>query len=88
MPRANGYVEIPIQSSNQPNVFVSAVFLYDDKLYQASKSLRVPACSKSCRLKFSRRKNSFSGRQSDLHAGGAGRQRETRARRTKFRDRG
>jgi len=51
MPRAPTItVEIPIQSSNQPNVFVSAVFLHDDKLYQASKSLKVPAVQQKLQI--------------------------------------
>jgi len=52
-------VEIPIQSSNQPNVFVSAVFLHDDKLYQASKSLKVPAVQQKLRIEIQPSKKQF-----------------------------
>ena len=52
-------VEIPIQSSNQPNVFVSAVFLHDDKLYQASKSLKVPAVQQKLQIDIQPSKKQF-----------------------------
>jgi alpha-2-macroglobulin len=52
-------VEIPIQSSNQPNVFVSAVFLHDDKLYQASKSLKVPAVQQKLHIEIQPSKKQF-----------------------------
>jgi uncharacterized protein YfaS (alpha-2-macroglobulin family) len=52
-------VEIPIQSSNQPNVFVSAVFLHDDKLYQASKSLKVPAAQQKLQIEIQPSKKQF-----------------------------
>jgi len=52
-------VEIPIQSSNQPNVFVSAVFLHDDKLYQASKSLKVPAVQQKLQIEIQPSKKQF-----------------------------
>src|SRR5712692_9130341 len=52
-------VEIPIQSSNQPNVFVSAVFLHDDKLYQASKNLKVPAVQQKLQIEIQPSKKQF-----------------------------
>jgi len=52
-------VEIPIQSSNQPNVFVSAVFLHEDKLYQASKSLKVPAVQQKLQIEIQPSKKQF-----------------------------
>ncbi len=52
-------VEIPIQSTNQPNVFVSAVFLRDDKLYQASKSLKVPAVQQKLQIEIQPSKKQF-----------------------------
>jgi alpha-2-macroglobulin len=52
-------VELPIQSSNQPNVFVSAVFLHDDKLYQASKSLNVPAVQQKLQIDIQPSKKQF-----------------------------
>jgi uncharacterized protein YfaS (alpha-2-macroglobulin family) len=36
-------VNIPIQSQNQPNVFVSVAFVRDDTLFTGSKNLKVPA---------------------------------------------
>jgi alpha-2-macroglobulin len=36
-------VDLPISSQNQPNVFVSAVFVHDNNLYSGSKNLKVPA---------------------------------------------
>ncbi len=52
-------VEIPIQGSNQPNVFVSAVFLHDDKLYQARKSLKVPAVQQKLQIEIQPSKKQF-----------------------------
>ena len=52
-------VEIPIQSSNQPNVFVSAVFLHEDKLYQASKNLKVPAVQQKLQIEIQPSKKQF-----------------------------
>ncbi len=52
-------VEIQVQSSNQPNVFVSAVFLHDDKLYQASKSLKVPAVQQKLQIEIQPSKKQF-----------------------------
>src|SRR5438552_18476999 len=50
-------VEIPIQSSNQPNVFVSAVFVHVDKVYPASKKLKVPAVHQKLQIKIQPSKN-------------------------------
>ena len=36
-------VDVPIQTENQPNVFVSVAFVRDDTLYTGSKNLKVPA---------------------------------------------
>ncbi|HEX7961995.1 MAG TPA: MG2 domain-containing protein, partial [Terriglobales bacterium] len=36
-------VEVPVLAENQPNFYVSAVFIKDNKLYQGSKNLKVPA---------------------------------------------
>ncbi len=36
-------VNVPIQAENQPNVFVSAVFVHDNTLYTGGKNLKVPA---------------------------------------------
>jgi uncharacterized protein YfaS (alpha-2-macroglobulin family) len=52
-------VEIPIQSSNQPNVFVSAAFLHDDKLYQSSKNLKVPAVQQKLQIEIEPSKKQF-----------------------------
>ena len=52
-------VEIPILSTNQPNVFVSAVFLHDDKLYQSSKNLKVPAIQQKLRIEIEPSKKQF-----------------------------
>lgn len=36
-------VSVPITADNQPNVFVSVVFIHDDTLYTGTKNLKVPA---------------------------------------------
>jgi alpha-2-macroglobulin len=43
-------VDIPVQSEQQPNVFVSVAFLHDNELYHSSKNLKVPAVEQQLRV--------------------------------------
>lgn len=52
-------LEIPIQSDNQPNVYVAAVFFRDNKLYQSSKNLKVPAVQQKLQIEIQPAKKQF-----------------------------
>ena len=52
-------VDIPIQADNQPNVFVSAVFLHDNKIYQSAKNLKVPAIQEALQIEIQPSKPQF-----------------------------
>lgn len=52
-------VEIPVRSECQPNIFVEAVFLHDNKLYQSSKNLKVPADQQKLQIEIQRTKQQF-----------------------------
>ncbi len=52
-------VDLPIQADNQPNVFVSAVFLHDNKLYQSAKNLKVPAVQEALQIEIQPSKPQF-----------------------------
>jgi uncharacterized protein YfaS (alpha-2-macroglobulin family) len=43
-------VDVPIQSSHAPNIFVEAVFVKDDTLYRGSKSIKVPPIEKQIQV--------------------------------------
>ena len=43
-------VDIPIESEQQPNTYVSVAFLNDNKLYQSSKNLKVPAVQQKLQI--------------------------------------
>jgi uncharacterized protein YfaS (alpha-2-macroglobulin family) len=43
-------IDVPITSDQQPNVFLSTVFIHDNKLYTANKSLKVPAVQQKLQI--------------------------------------
>jgi alpha-2-macroglobulin len=43
-------IDVPITSEQQPNVFLTAVFIRDNKLYSSSKSLKVPAVQQKLQI--------------------------------------
>lgn len=43
-------LDVPITSDQQPNVFLTTVFIHDNKLYTASKSLKVPAVQQKLQI--------------------------------------
>src|SRR5260370_19952753 len=56
-PSAN--VEIPITSDGQPNIYVGAVFVRDDQLYQSNKNLKVPAVEQKLDIQIQPTKPQF-----------------------------
>jgi uncharacterized protein YfaS (alpha-2-macroglobulin family) len=52
-------VEIPITADCQPNIYVGAVFVRDDQLYQASKDLKVPAVEQKLDIQIQPSKPQF-----------------------------
>ncbi|MGC2287578.1 MAG: MG2 domain-containing protein [Candidatus Acidiferrum sp.] len=45
-------LDVPITGDQQPNVFLTAAFIHDDKLYSASKSLKVPAVQQKLQIEI------------------------------------
>jgi uncharacterized protein YfaS (alpha-2-macroglobulin family) len=43
-------LDVPITSDQQPNVFLTTVFIHDNKLYSSSKNLRVPAVQQKLQI--------------------------------------
>jgi uncharacterized protein YfaS (alpha-2-macroglobulin family) len=43
-------LDVPITSDQQPNVFLTTVFIHDNKLYSSSKSLKVPAVQQKLQI--------------------------------------
>jgi len=43
-------IDIPITSTNQPNVYVSVAFWKDNRFYQSSKNLKVPAVQQTLQI--------------------------------------
>ncbi len=43
-------IDVPITSDQQPNVFLTTVFIHDNKLYSSSKSLKVPAVQQKLQI--------------------------------------
>src|SRR5208337_2884683 len=56
---ANITVDVPITVDSQPNVFVSAVFLWDNEAYEGSKSLNVPAVERRLNIEITPVKQQF-----------------------------
>lgn len=45
-------LDVPITSDQQPNVFLSAVFLRDDKLYSSVRNIKVPAVQEKLQIEI------------------------------------
>ena len=45
-------IDVPITSDQQPNVFLTTVFIHDNKLYSSSKSLKVPAIQQKLQIEI------------------------------------
>jgi hypothetical protein len=58
-PEANITVDVPITVDSQPNVFVSAVFVWDNEAYEGSKSLNVPAVERRLNIEITPAKQQF-----------------------------
>jgi alpha-2-macroglobulin len=52
-------LDIPIESGQQPNVYVSVAFLRDNNLYQANRNLKVPADQQKLRIEIQPAKTQF-----------------------------
>lgn len=52
-------IDVPILSDHQPNVFVSVAFLRDNKFYQSSKNLKVPADQQKLQIEIQPSKKQF-----------------------------
>ena len=53
-------VDIPIESAQQPNVYVSVAFLHDNNLYQANRNLKIPADRQKLQIEIQPVKSQFS----------------------------
>jgi len=58
-PEANITVDVPITVDSQPNVFVSAVFIWDNQAYEGSTSLNVPAVERRLNIEIAPVKPQF-----------------------------
>jgi alpha-2-macroglobulin len=56
---ANPTVDIPITVESQPNIFVGAVFVWDNEVYEGSKSLNVPAIERRLNIEIMPAKQQF-----------------------------
>jgi uncharacterized protein YfaS (alpha-2-macroglobulin family) len=45
-------IDVPITTDQQPNVFLTTVFIHDNKLYSSSKSLKVPAIQQKLQIEI------------------------------------
>ena len=52
-------VDIPLRSNDQPNIFVAAAFLNDNKLYESTRNLKVPAIQTKLHIEIERTKDQF-----------------------------
>jgi alpha-2-macroglobulin len=52
-------VDIPITVETQPNIYVAAVFVWNDEVYQGSKSLNVPAVERRLKIDITPAKQQF-----------------------------
>jgi len=52
-------VDIPIESGQQPNVYLSVAFLHDNNLYQANRNLKVPADQQKLQIEIQPTKSQF-----------------------------
>ena len=58
-PAANITVDVPITVESQPNVYVSAVFVWKGAIYQGSKSLKVPPVERRLNIEITPAKQQF-----------------------------
>lgn len=56
---ANITVDVPITVESQPNVYVGAVFVWDNEVYEGSKSLNVPAIERRLKIDITPVKQQF-----------------------------
>ncbi len=56
---ATATVEIPIRTEYQPNIFVGAAFIRDNRLHQGSRNLRVPAVERQLAIEITPAKEQF-----------------------------
>ena len=52
-------VDIPLRGNDQPNIFVAAAFLNDNKLYESARNLKVPAIQTKLHIEIERTKEQF-----------------------------
>ncbi|MGO9642920.1 MAG: alpha-2-macroglobulin family protein [Candidatus Acidiferrales bacterium] len=52
-------VDVPITSDDQPNVYLSAAFLHNDQVYQASKDLKAPSVDQQLKIEIQPAKAQF-----------------------------
>jgi uncharacterized protein YfaS (alpha-2-macroglobulin family) len=56
---ANVTVDIPVTVESQPNIYVSAVFLWNNEIYEGNKSLNVPAVERRLSIEITPAKQQF-----------------------------
>ena len=61
-------IDIPIQSDNQPNVFVSVAFWKDNRFYQSNKNLKVPAVQQKLQIEIQPSQKQFQPGQKASYA--------------------
>jgi len=61
-------VDIPIQSDNQPNVYVSVAFWKDNRFYQSNKNLKVPAVQQKLQIEIQPSQKQFQPGQKASYA--------------------
>ncbi len=82
-------VDVPITSDDQPNVYLSASFLHDNQLYQASKDLKAPAVQQQLQIDVQPVKAQFEpGEKAGVYDYSARRERPSRRGRIQHRTRG
>jgi hypothetical protein len=52
-------IDLPIQTDNQPNIYVTVAFLRDNKFYQGQRSLKVPAIEKQLQVEVAPSQKQF-----------------------------
>ncbi len=52
-------VDIPLHANDQPNIFIAAAFLKDNKLYESTRNLKVPAIQTRLHIEIQRTKDQF-----------------------------
>ncbi|HLZ12403.1 MAG TPA: MG2 domain-containing protein [Candidatus Acidoferrum sp.] len=61
-------IDVPIQGENQPNVFVAVAFWKDNKFYQSSRNLKVPAVQKQLQIDIQPSQKQFQPGQKGSYA--------------------